>query len=268
LKGLYKGCCKGYLKLGVVASVVKVTIATISTFTTTPTIPTPYNIINQNFISFTSIIIIMSDGYYILEEGEEKGPYTFDELTDMAIGIHDRILSPTVETWQYACDLPELYPYFVAQEIYLPTGDNLASFGWRLLAFIIDYFILSFLLTILISLVPSIGVSFKLQSYNDLLKLPASEMVRLQVIVYVSLLIYNSVCEASAMEGTVGQRICKLVVVDIDGMRLSYLIALLRSAGKVISLFFYGLGFLSIFFTEHRQAMHDFLAKTYVVKRD
>jgi len=54
--------------------------------------------------------------------------------------------------------------------------------------------------------------------------------------------------------------------VDIDGAGLTYLNALLRSLGKAISIFLFYIGFLSIFFTEHRQALHDQLARTYVVK--
>jgi uncharacterized RDD family membrane protein YckC len=210
----------------------------------------------------------MSNGYYILEEGEQKGPFTIDELMEVDIDIHSRILSPLADTWQDACDLPELYAYFEAQGVYFPTGDNLASFWWRLLAFVIDYFILSFLLTFILMLLPSFGINFKIQSYADVFKLSQNEKVTLEIVIYITLIIYNSVCEASAMMGSIGKRICKLVVVDIDGQGLSYFKALLRSAGKVVSLFFYGFGFLSIFFTEHHQALHDFLAKTYVVKRD
>jgi uncharacterized RDD family membrane protein YckC len=210
----------------------------------------------------------MGNDYYILEDGEQTGPYTFEELTDMDPDIHTRILSPLADGWQDACDLPELYPYFEAQGIYLPTGDNLATFWWRLLAFVIDYFILSFLLGFILILLPSFGLNIKIQSIDDVFKLSENEKTTLEIITYLMLIIYNSVCEASAMKGSIGKRVFKLVVVDIDGQGLSFLNALLRSAGKVVSLFFYGLGFVSIFFTEHHQAFHDYLAKTYVVKRD
>lgn len=210
----------------------------------------------------------MESGYYILENGEQKGPFTFDELTELEIDNHSSILSPDDDAWQDACDMPELYPYFEARGIYFPTADNLASFGWRLLAFIIDYFILTFLITILVVVLPSFGVNIKILSYSELLKLSAKEQLTLELAVYITLIIYNSVCEASPMKGSIGKRALKMVVVDVEGIGPGILRALLRSTGKVISLMFYGLGFLSIFFTEHRQALHDFLAKTYVVKRD
>lgn len=210
----------------------------------------------------------MTDGYFILEDGEQNGPYTFDELTDLEIDIHTRILSPGTDVWQDACDLPELYPYFEAQGIYLPTGDNLASFGWRLLAFIIDTIVLSFLMNFILEVLVLNGFSIKLQSYSDVFKMSKSDLQYITWITLLTLIVYNSICEASPMRGSIGKRILKIVVVDIDGVRLGFFNALLRSMGKALSIYFLYLGFLSILFTEHRQAVHDLLAKTYVVKRD
>ena len=210
----------------------------------------------------------MGNDYYILEKGEQTGPFTFDELTDMGLDVHSRVLSPLADGWQDACDLQEFYAYFEAQGIYLPTGDNLATFGWRLLAYIIDYVIYSILMQYTLVILASMGITFNLRSMDDLFKMPIFQMLELQVIYSLIIIVYNSICEASAMKGSIGKRIFKLVVVDIDGQGLSYLNALLRSVGKTLSIFFIYTGFISIFFSEHRQAFHDYLAKTYVVKRD
>jgi uncharacterized RDD family membrane protein YckC len=208
----------------------------------------------------------MGHDYYILENEAQTGPYTFDELTEMDLEIHSRIRSSLADIWQDACDLPELYPYFEARGIYFPTGDNLASFGWRLLAYIIDYAILSFVMNFILKIFASFGMVFNLRSYNDLLKMPVKEMLLLQLITSLTLILYNSICEASPMKGSIGKKLCKLVVVDVDGQGLTYLNALLRSVGKAVSIFLFYMGFVSIFFTEHRQALHDQVAKTYVVK--
>jgi uncharacterized RDD family membrane protein YckC len=210
----------------------------------------------------------MSGDYYILEDGEQTGPFSFDELTDMGLEIHTRVLSPLAEGWLDACDLPEFYPYFEANGIYFPTGDNLASFWWRMLAFLIDYVIVSILLTILFVLAVQFGLTIKVPTIDDLLKESFVERLRLMLVIYLALIIYNSAGEASAWEGSIGKKICGLVVVDVDGQGLSYPRALLRSFGKAISLFINGLGFLSVFWSEHRQALHDYIAKTYVVKLD
>ncbi|MGZ3872778.1 MAG: RDD family protein [Mucilaginibacter sp.] len=208
----------------------------------------------------------MDNSYYILEDGEQRGPFSFDELTARDLEIHERILSPLADTWQDACDLPELYPYFEARGIYFPTGDNLASFGWRFAAYVIDYVILSFAMSFIYRALASYGIMPAMRSYDDWLKAPPGDLLLMQLFFSLTLIIYNSICEASPMKGSIGKKICRLVVVDVDGVGLSYLNALGRSAGKAISVFlFYG-GFLSIFFTEHRQALHDQLARTYVVK--
>jgi uncharacterized RDD family membrane protein YckC len=210
----------------------------------------------------------MTGDYYILEDGEQKGPFTFDELMDKGLEIHTRILSPQAEGWADACDLPELYGYFESLGIYFPTGDNLASFWWRLLAFIIDTIILYFVSQVIFMILASKGITFNMSSYDAFLKMPMNKLLELQFISSLTLVIYNSVCEASPMKGSVGKKMCRMVVVDVDGVGLSYPNALVRSMGKALSIAIFYLGFASIFFSEHRQALHDYIAKTYVVKLD
>jgi uncharacterized RDD family membrane protein YckC len=207
----------------------------------------------------------MNNQYYILVDNEQSGPFSYDELTEMDIDVHTRILSPLAESWQDACDLPEFYPYFESRGIYLPTGDNLASFGWRFLAWIFDYLVVSYLTSFVVKVLVLQKVIPVIQSYEALMKEPRVLLI-LQISFSLTLILYNSICEASPMKGSIGKKFCRIVVVDIDGMRLSYLNALLRSAGKAVSILILYTGFLSIFFSEHRQALHDMLAKTYVVK--
>ena len=90
----------------------------------------------------------------------------------------------------------------------------------------------------------------------------------MEVVLYTILIVYNMIGEASPMRGSLGKRICRLAVVDADGQGLTVLNALVRSFGRVVSLFFSGIGFVSIFFTEHKQALHDLVAKTYVIRRN
>jgi len=189
----------------------------------------------------------MNNDYFILEDGEQTGPFTFDELMDMGLDIHTRVLSPLADNWQDACDLPEFYPYFESIGVYLPTGDNLASFWWRLLAFMIDYLIISFVLSFIIMMVAPGFLMSIMQSYNDMLKsahnIAYSDMLKLQFALYFAILVNDLIGGLSPMKGSIGKRVCKLVVVDIDGTGLSFGKALLRSIGKIISLSFYGLVF-------------------------
>lgn len=214
----------------------------------------------------------MTYDYYILEGNEQRGPYTFKEITELDLDVHTRILSPLADTWQDACDLPEFYPYFEARGIYLPTGDNLASFGWRLLAWFTDYVILSFINNFVLSILVSAGLSFKLPTMDELMKAPVTEIMPvrdiflLMLILNMVMIIYHAICEASPMKGSLGKKLCRLVVVDIDGSGLTFLNAFLRNLGKIVSSTVLGIGFLNIIWDEHKQAWHDIFAKTYVVK--
>ena len=213
----------------------------------------------------------MDNEYLILEDGEQTGPFTLEEVIEKEPDLHTRILSPNETAWKDACDLPELYDYFLSLGVDFPTEDNLASFWIRLLAFIIDMVLLSIVFNIIaVIFIPSSQLSI-IQKYSSLeafSKMPATQLLILQIAVNSILIIYNMACEASPMKGSVGKRICRLAVVDADGQGLTILNALVRSFGRVVSLFFWGIGFISIFFTEHKQALHDLVAKTYVIRRN
>jgi len=214
------------------------------------------------------------DNYYLLEDGEQTGPFTLQELIDQGPDIHTQVLPAGESIWKDACDLPELFEYFMAQGIDFPTEDNLASFWIRLGAFIIDTILLSFLLDFLFIALSSYGLMPNITAYTSvsaamtaLNKMPGAERLLIQATMYLSVIVYNSVCETSKMKGSIGKKICKLVVVDADGDRITLSASLLRGVCKVVILYFFGIGFLSIFWSQYRQGLHDYLAKTYVVKR-
>jgi uncharacterized RDD family membrane protein YckC len=65
---------------------------------------------------------------------------------------------------------------------------------------------------------------------------------------------------------TVGGIICQLRVVRVDGRRLGFADALVRGLSSIFSLAVVGLGALWILKDPERQAWHDKIAGTYVVK--
>jgi len=211
----------------------------------------------------------MNEAYFILVDGEQTGPYTFNELIEKEPGLHTRIMAPSADTWQDACDVPELFEYFRKHGYYFPTEDNLASFWWRLLAFVIDFFLLSLLLSFILPLLNAKGIThINLAPPFDPYKTTLHDARILQALFFIVLLLYNAGCEASSMQGTIGKRICGLVVVDQDGDVINWGTSLLRSIGKGLSVSFWGVGAISIFWTEGKQALYDLLAKTYVVRKN
>lgn len=78
--------------------------------------------------------------------------------------------------------------------------------------------------------------------------------------------LYWPVLESSRWQATVGKRILGLQVTDADGDRMSFVLALMRSLAKIVSSIPFGLGFLLTAFTARKQALHDIIVKTVVVR--
>lgn|GEM_PF-2367107 len=79
-------------------------------------------------------------------------------------------------------------------------------------------------------------------------------------------IVYYTILESSVKQGTLGKRALGLKVVNANGERLSPENAFIRSCSKVLSGLIAGVGFFMISFTDKKQGLHDYIAKTYVVK--
>jgi uncharacterized RDD family membrane protein YckC len=77
---------------------------------------------------------------------------------------------------------------------------------------------------------------------------------------------YFVLLEASPWQATVGKRICRLRVTDIHGRRISVLRSLSRYLAKFLSSLIFGIGFLMAGWTRRKQALHDLLADTLVMR--
>jgi hypothetical protein len=74
------------------------------------------------------------------------------------------------------------------------------------------------------------------------------------------------VLESSGWQATVGKRIMGLQVTDEDGGRLSFVHALMRMLAKLASALPFALGFLIAAFTARKQALHDLIVRSLVVR--
>jgi uncharacterized RDD family membrane protein YckC len=79
--------------------------------------------------------------------------------------------------------------------------------------------------------------------------------------------LYWAGCESSAAQATLGKRVMRIQVTDLEGDRISFGRATLRYFAKILSVLPFNLGFLMIAFTRRHQGLHDMLAGTVVVKR-
>ncbi|QHS55550.1 RDD family protein [Mucilaginibacter sp. 14171R-50] len=208
----------------------------------------------------------MTEGYYISINDREEGPYTLEELLGMHLELDTMVLSPLGGDWQRASDLPELFDYFEAQGFYFPTEDNLAGFWWRLLAYVIDSVIVSNLLSLVTGDITA--PIYKKMLDNTLTKEDMPLFFQVTLMNFLVFAFYNAICEATPLQGSPGKKICRLVVVDTDGRRLSMGRALLRNLSKFLSQIVFLVGYLAILWDDHKQAWHDKIARTYVLVRN
>ena len=204
----------------------------------------------------------MNNEYYILEDEEQLGPFSFDELITKDIDIHTSILAPKATEWQYASELPELYEYFEAKDIYFPTLDNLASAGSRTLAFLIDYILLSIIVEVICLQLGWV----KLPTEGKFVWPDNDTMFKMQLVFYAIYISYNVLFELTGWKATIGKKICGLRVIDVNGEKITILQSLGRNVGAILSIALTMVPFLSIFGSEYKQEWYDNLAKTYMIK--
>ncbi|MBX2913945.1 MAG: RDD family protein [Cyclobacteriaceae bacterium] len=80
--------------------------------------------------------------------------------------------------------------------------------------------------------------------------------------------IYHTLMEASKFQGSVGKLALGLRVTDLQGNKLDFVKALVRNLCKLISNFTILIGYIMAGFTEKKQALHDMIASTLVLKKN
>jgi uncharacterized RDD family membrane protein YckC len=131
-----------------------------------------------------------------------------------------------------------------------------AGFWLRLAAYIIDGIIL-YIPNTIVSTIIGIG---NIYNYNTGFEPTA-------ILINLLLLLYFPIMESSEIQGTLGKKLVDIKVTDMDGQRISFLRAIGRYFAKILSAMILFIGFIMAGFTEKKQALHDILAGTLVVKR-
>jgi uncharacterized RDD family membrane protein YckC len=91
------------------------------------------------------------------------------------------------------------------------------------------------------------------------------ETTTMRQLVWIVLLVYWILMEASRFQGSLGKMVLGLKVVDERGRRLTVLHATFRNLFKIVSVLTLFIGFLMAGWTRRKQALHDKVAKCYVV---
>jgi uncharacterized RDD family membrane protein YckC len=139
-----------------------------------------------------------------------------------------------------------------------PPQDRQAYGGFwiRFAATVVDMVVL---------LIPTLLVSFLFQATNR--ELEKTELQFWDIIWSIMIWwVYTAAFLASSWQATIGKKVCGLRVVDYDGRRITYGRATSRFFSSLLSSVILFVGFFMIVWTRRRQGLHDFMAKTLVIK--
>ena len=78
---------------------------------------------------------------------------------------------------------------------------------------------------------------------------------------------YHSALESSPEQATAGKWLMGIIVCGVDGRRISFLRAAIRTVARLLSMAICGVGYLMPLLTVRRQALHDVLTDTVVVRK-
>lgn len=145
---------------------------------------------------------------------------------------------------------------------------QLADSGKRFIAFLIDFIILTVVISILFGILGTIGIiGATTAETSDSAGMIAAMMgagLLIQVLSIALQVGYFTYFESSDRQGTIGKTAMGLIVADENGNRLDTQKALIRNIMRLVSSMICLIGYLMAFFTDKKQTLHDIVAKTNV----
>ena len=147
------------------------------------------------------------------------------------------------------------------------ASDDYAGFWLRLVASFVDGLICSVVLFVVLMIVG--GIMVAINGPNDRNEPGPVEIIGGFVIWAVAIVfpwLYSAFQESSPAQATLGKKMLGIQVTDLDGNRISFGQASGRHFGKILSNLVCSIGFIMAGLTEKKQALHDMLAGTLVVR--
>lgn len=140
-----------------------------------------------------------------------------------------------------------------------------AGFWIRFLAYLIDNIIV-FLPGTILFLIIGLIAELSLPIYYDVDYFFTIWFYRIIIATFIFRFLYFTLLESSEKQSTLGKRIFRLRVQDINGNRITRKKAAIRYLSRFIS-FITIFGYLMAGFTPKNQTSHDYIANTVVIKR-
>lgn len=150
-----------------------------------------------------------------------------------------------------------------------------AGFWKRFAAYLLDGIIIAIpMLLLFVPLLVYLGsMAADLETADKSAKIAAEIRARqlgsiAQLISFILPMLYFSWMESSKLQASLGKMLLGIKVVNAQGGRQTFLQALGRNAGKIISGLTFNIGYFMAGATRRKQALHDKLANAYVVDKD
>jgi uncharacterized RDD family membrane protein YckC len=127
---------------------------------------------------------------------------------------------------------------------------NYGGFWIRFLAYVVDGLIITIAFLAIVMLLGLMGL----------------ELISNELILFAMAVLYYAFMQASARQATYGKALLGLKVCGMNGERISLGRALAREVAKILSTATFLIGFVVAGLTRRKQALHDFIASTTVVR--
>ncbi len=196
------------------------------------------------------------DEYFVVINGKPEGPYSHGQMVELKIRSGTFVKTEAMDDYKEAHEIPELRE-LLGLKAQVRQPQYFASLDLRLLAIIIDYFLVFAVYCILATIV----VLF----IDDREARIAIALSGGGIIPLVKML-YSIVMEASAKQGTYGKILMGLKVCDETGLPVTFGRSVIRNLSKLICVITLGLGYLYGFFDKRQQCLHDKIAGTVVIR--
>lgn len=142
-----------------------------------------------------------------------------------------------------------------------------AGFWIRGLAYLLDWLLIGIVsVSVILAPLVAVGAIPANASYAWFMALNR-QTIAIRLLIFMLSWLYFASLESSAWQATVAKKALGLVVTDLQGRRISFTRASYRYLAKLISGTIFYFGFLFATFTPRKQALHDILGKTLVLKR-
>ena len=149
-----------------------------------------------------------------------------------------------------------------------------AGFWRRFAAYLIDAIVVSAVLGIILVVLNLAGIPMfenvetvtQVEGMSASAEVTATPTTLAIVIIIVAEWLYFAGLESSARQATVGKMALGIRVTDLDGERIGFGRATCRLLAKIISALILYIGFIMAGFTARKQALHDMICGTLVVR--